>query len=81
MGYLVRNGKIYQQLVGVYGDVHLWYVGEAPPKTAYSLALSIMRKYEGKGLTDCPAYRYAQRVASCKLVDMDTSSNFIRRSP
>ena len=79
MGYLVKNGKIYQQLVGVYGDIHLWYVGEAPPRTIYSFALSIMRRFERQENTDNRNYRYAQRIASCKLVGKDTWSDFIRR--
>ncbi len=79
MGYIVKEGKIYQQLVGYYGRIDLWYVGPAPPKTIYSFSLSIMSRYERQKNTDNRNYRYAQRVASCKLVDQQTWSDFLRK--
>lgn len=79
MGYITRNGKIYKEIIGVYGDIHLWYVGEAPPKTIFWQAVCIMSRYESRNNTDNKTYRYAQRVAHCKLAGQDSWSNFIRK--
>lgn len=78
MGYLVKDGNIYKQLVGVYGDIYLWFVEKAPPRTIHSFSLQIMSRYENENNTDCSAYRYAQRVACCTCVGKDSWSNFIR---
>jgi hypothetical protein len=79
MGYFARNGRIYKEIFGLYGRIHYADVGPDQPMTTKRKALEIMSRYEHKGQTDNPNYRYAQRVASCLVVGQDTSSDFIRK--
>lgn len=63
----IENGKVYKLYFfpPEYQQTQMWlYWDESPKQTIFSLALKIMAKYERKNLTDCRAYRYAQRVAT-----------------
>lgn len=63
----VRNGRQYKSIYGAGQKTFILDEGPAPKMTLFDKALSIMKKYEMRGNTNCPAYDYAQNLAMSLL--------------
>jgi hypothetical protein len=60
--FTVKDGLEYQNIHWKFGICRC-QIGPAPKMTVLDKALSIMKRYERKGMTDRPAYDYAQNLA------------------